>query len=80
MPGTAPLLTLVKARCDAKGWTFEQAAKRAKLSVPGLRKLCAGLVEDPRGPTVNGVARMLGTDGATVRLAIAASRAAAGKS
>jgi hypothetical protein len=79
MAGTAPLLTLVKARCDEKGWTFEQAAKRAKISVPGLRKLCSGLVDDPRGPTVRGVATMLGIDTASVRAAIEASRAAAEK-
>ena len=79
MAATVDLLTLVKARCDAKGWTFAEAAKRSKVSVPGLRKLCSGLVGDPRGPTIRGLATMLDAKPEDVRAAIAASRDAAGK-
>ena len=79
MAATATLLAIVKARCDAKGWTFADAAKRAKVSVAGLRKLCSGLVDDPRGPTIRGLATMLDCAPEDVRAAIAASRAAAGK-
>ena len=72
MAGTATLLAAVKARCDEKGWTFAEAAKRAKLSVAGLRKLCDGLVDDPRGPTVRNVATMLGVSPKAARDLIAA--------
>ena len=74
MTTATDLLSLVKARCDAKGWTLVQAAKRAKMSVAGLRKICSGIVADPRGPTIRGLATMLDADPSEVRAAIASGK------
>ena len=75
---TSTLDDLVTARLDAMGWTRGTLAKRARMSESGLRNLCRGLVSDPRGTTIQPLAKALGVDPAVVRAAIAASRAAKG--
>ncbi len=74
MVDSNPLLKLVKARCDEKGWTFADVAKRSKMSVAGLRKLCSGLVDEPRGTTVHNLAKTLGVKPTIVRAACESGR------
>lgn len=71
---TQPIRDLVRDRCDAKGWTFAGAAEHAGISLPALKKLCAGLVACPQSPTVRGLAKMLGISTFDVRAAIQTSR------
>jgi DNA-binding Xre family transcriptional regulator len=79
MADSVTLEALCRPILDAKGWTLEKLADKAKMSTSGLRRLMRGQVDVARGPTVNNLAKALGIEPATVRAACEASRAAAGK-